>query len=271
MKALILQMRGNGDPSRAIEQQEYLDYTGLDAQQIDFVDLYDCPDFSPLKLLAYDILFVGGISRDKATELSWPEQRFPFIRNLHRLLQLAIEKKIPALLSCGGFAIAGDMLGAQTLVKTQGFELGVYPLYKTQSGKVDILLKPLSDGFQIVSGHVKYFTKSPPGTELLLYSNSYGEQIPVHAFKVSNAPFYAFQGHPEISCSELFDRVKPMLYRKQYFPKRAGVAEDERQGYNDEAFQHFCKLKSDTSEAQSLLNRFVKLVEKGVFRQNIKS
>ena len=117
MQALILQMRGAGDSSRAVEQQEFLDYTGLSPRQVDFVDLYDHPGFEPRRLLDYDALFIGGISRDEPDQPSWPLQCFPFIDNLRALMRLTIEEKVPALLSCGGFAIAGDLLGARTLIR----------------------------------------------------------------------------------------------------------------------------------------------------------
>ncbi len=265
MKALILQMRGIEDSSRLIEQQEYIDYTGLDKKQIDFVDLYDEPDLNPEKVLEYDVLFSGGISKDSPTELSWPESRFPFIHNFRTLMRLAIEKKIPTFLSCGGYVIAGHMLGAKMLNRVRDFELGVYRLQKTEAAKTDIFLGPVSDRLPMVAGHVKYFAETPPGTELMFYTNEYGPKIPIHAFKVKNAPFYAFQGHPEISCQELSDRIKPMLYRKHYFPKRPGNVVDEKKGYNEEAYLAFCDLEADTSEAQDLLKRFVSLTQSGIF------
>lgn len=263
MKALILQMRGKDDPNRMIEQQEYLRYTGLAPGQINFVDLYDHPDLNPGQLLQHDMLLIGGISRDKVDELHWPESRFPFIHNLRALMNLAINKKIPALLSCGAFAIAGDMLGAETLRREEGFELGVYPLWKTTAAENDLFLGPVSDGLQMVSGHVKYFSKTPPGTELLFYTNTYARQVPVQAFKVIDAPFYAFQGHPEVSCKELAERFRPITYREHYFPKRPGNIDDEKKGYNEDAFQATFQLVADTSEAQGLLLRFVGLVEGG--------
>ena len=147
------------------------------------------------------------------------------------------------------------------------FEIGVYRLQKTEVAHNDLLLKDVSNDLPMVVGHVKYFETIPPGTELLLYTNSYGNQVPIHAFKVIDAPFYAFQGHPEISCADLAGRVKPMMYRKHYFPPRPDVPKDQQLGYNDEAYQRFCALETDTSEAQGLLRRFVFLVEKGAFRE----
>lgn len=263
MRALVLQMRGKGDASRFVEQDEFLRYAGLPAAQMTFIDLFETPDFPPEELSHFDLFFVGGISRDIPTEPSWPEQRFPFIRNLHGLFRRAIDERVPALLSCGGFAIAGDMLGAQTLIREKDFELGVYRLQKTRAAEADVFLGPVPDGLAMVSGHVKYFSEAPPGTELLLYTNEYGPRIPVHAFKVIGAPFYAFQGHPEMSCPDLCERVKPMLYRKHYFPPRPGYPEDEALGYNPEDYDRFCSLQADTSEAQALLQRFVDLVQAG--------
>ncbi len=265
MRALVLQMRGNGDSSREVEQQQYLTYTGLRPDQITFVDLYLQPDLKPDLLLEHDVLFVGGISRDNPTELDWPRQQFPFIDNLRAIMNLAIDKKVPAMLSCGGFIIAGDFFGGQTFVKEDDFELGVYPLQKTKAAEQDIFLGAVSDSLMMVSGHKKYLAETPPGTVLMFYTNEYADRVPVHAFKVMGAPFYAFQGHPEISCAELFERIKPMMYRTKYFPKRIGNLTDEEYGYNFKAFEEFCTLEANTDEAQGLLKRFVALVKEGAF------
>lgn len=268
MKLLVLQMRGAEDNSRLTEQEEYLRYTGLSRQQIDFVDLYEQPKIAAEYLLHYDALMVGGISRDKATELDWPESRFPFIHHLYAIFRLAIAEKIPSLLSCGGFVIAADMLGAKMQYKLRDFELGVYKMLKTEAARQDLFLGPFSEAIPMVLGHVKYFSEAPPQTDLLLYTESYAPGVPIQAFKVNNAPFYAFQGHPEISCAEIYQRVDPLPYRQHYFPARQGHTKDAKAGYNVEAYQAFCALKEDTSEAQDLLRRFVELVDKGAFTKS---
>jgi len=267
MKALVLQMRGIDDPSREVERAQYLKYTGLSESEVDFVDLYEQYDWNPQSLQDYDVLFIGGISKDEAEELSWPEEKFPFIQNLRAGMQLAIDKKIPALLSCGGFVIAGDMLGGETLAKLENHELGVIGIQKSPQAEKDVFLAAVPPILPIVCGHIKYFDKAPPGTDILYFSDTYEPGIPLQAFKVQGAPFYAFQGHPEISSSDLFDRIKPMMYRKHYFHKRKGHPEDEKYGYNHEAFMHASSIKKDTSEAQALLKRFVELVKEGSFEK----
>ena len=267
MKALVLQMRGTEDPSREVERAQYLRYSGLSPEEVDFVDLFEQPDWNPEQLLAYDLLFIGGISKDEPDELSWPEEKFPFIQNLREGMRLAIREKLPSLLSCGGFVIAGDMLGGETLAKLENHELGVIGIQKAAAAEDDPLLAPISSVLPIVCGHIKYFKQAPPGTELLYFSDTYEPGIPLQAFKLKGVPFYAFQGHPEISSTDLFDRIKPMMYRKHYFPKRDGHPEDEAYGYNHEAFLHASSIKKDTSEAQGLLKRFVDLVKEGAFEE----
>lgn len=269
MKLLVLQMRGAGDNSRLTEREEYLRYTGLSGEQIDFIDLFEQPEVAAERLLDYDCLMVGGISRDVSTELSWPEARFPFIHHLYAIFQLAIAKKIPSLLSCGGFVIAGTMLGGKMQYKLRDFELGVYKMIKTEAAREDLFLGLTSEALPMVSGHVKYFAEAPPNTDLLLYTNTYSPGVPIHAFKVKGAPFYAFQGHPEISCEEIAQRIEPLLYRKHYFPPRQDHPEDEQADYNIDAYQAFCALKMDTSEAQGLLRRFVEMVQAGAFAKTI--
>ncbi|MEO0339125.1 MAG: hypothetical protein AAF242_07910 [Bacteroidota bacterium] len=263
IKFLLLQMRGTEDSSRIVERQSYLQYTHLKPEELDTVDLFEHPIIDPTIIRKYDGLLVGGISKDLPTELTWPKERFPFIDYLYQLLHIAIDEKIPSLLSCGGYVIAADMLGAKMHARLDGFEIGVYNMIKTQDAQLDILLQGTPNPLPMVVGHIKYFKTTPPNTTLLLYTDTYSPQVPVQAFKVNRAPFYAFQGHPEISCSDLSGRVKPPMYRKHYFPPRPGHADDCEMGYNQEAYQAFCALEQDTSASQSLLKTFVDLVRQG--------
>ncbi len=258
-------MRGQEDSSRLIERKGFLQYTGLSKDQIDFIDLYEFPLIAPGIVRQYDALMVGGISKDLPTDLTWPKERFPFIDRLYQLLRIAIDDKIPSLLSCGGYVIAACMLGAKMHYRLEGFELGVFNMQKTTAATKDVLLAETPSPFPMVLGHIKYFREAPPHTELLLYTNTYGPQIPVQGFKVKGAPFYAFQGHPEISCTDLAGRVKPLMYRKHYFPPRPNFPEDQSHGYNHEAYAQFCALEQDTSAAQYLLRRFVLLTQQKAF------
>ena len=258
-------MRGVEDSSRIVERQSYLQYTQLKPEALDAIDLFEYPNIDPTIIQNYGGLLVGGISKDVPTELTWPKERFPFIDQLYQLLHIAIDEKIPSLLSCGGYVIAADMLGAKMYARPENFEIGVYNMVKTKAVEQDILLQQTPKSLPMVVGHIKYFKTTPPNTTLLLYTDTYSSQVPVQAFKVNNAPFYAFQGHPEISCADLSGRVKPLMYRKHYFPPRLGNIEDQEKGYNQEAYQAFCALEKDTSASQNLLKTFVDLVRQGVF------
>ena len=224
----------------APEQAGFVSLSGLEEQQFSILDVYRQPDFRPEIIDEYHLLFIGGLSDDPSNTVAFPMEDFPFIDHLRALIRRAAKSGKAALLSCGGFMIASEVLGGKVVIAPERAELGVYPICLTAEGRSDPLFAGFPDCFDAVSGHIKSTLATPPGCVLLASS----PRCPVHAFRVQNKPFYAFQFHPEIRCEVLRERVE--RYKDKYFD-------------SEEAYQKFVSLMSDTSLANSIIRRFVEL------------
>lgn len=240
IQILLIQMRK--DQSALLpERRSFVSLSGLDDRQFTTLDVFRRPDFSPRIIDLYDAIIIGGLSDDPSDSVEMPPHLFPFIENLQALMLYAIQKKKPSLLSCGGFMIASVVLGSSITLDPALAELGVYDIELTGHARLDPLFRGLPSRFKAVSGHQKSTVNVPAGCELLAYT----KKCPVHAFKAREAPFYAFQFHPEIRCEELKARVE--LYKEKYFA-------------SDEDYEAFLGLMADTSDANRIVARFLELV-----------
>ena len=241
LQILLVQIRK--DPSMlAAERRGFVQLSGLEDDQFTLLDVFRQTTFPPSILDDYDAMIIGGLSDDPSDQIGISPEVFPFIESLHALIRYAIQIRKPALLSCGGFMIASVTLGGKVVLDKKRAELGVYDLLLTQEAQSDPLFKNFPNHFKAVSGHQKSTLFTPPNCILLAST----DRCPIHAFRVRGAPFYAFQFHPEISCEELEARVEG--YKDKYFP-------------SDQEYQDFIALMDDTSLANSIVSRFVELVE----------
>lgn len=241
IRLLLIQMRK--DPDMLLpERQSFVSLSGLEDEHFSTLDVFRQPDFAPQIIDRFDALIIGGLSDDPSDSVEMPPEVFPFIENLQGLMLHAIKIKKPAFLSCGGFMIASIALGGAVTLDPAFAELGVYDIQLTEAALRDPLFQDFPPRFKAVSGHQKSTVAVPAGCDLLAYT----QKCPVHAFKVRQAPFYAFQFHPEIRCEELRARVE--LYKDKYFT-------------NEEAYQAFIRLMADTSDANRIVGRFVEWVK----------
>lgn len=241
LRILLVQVRK--DPALiAAERNGFVEFSGLRDAQFTTLDVYRTPRFSPNLILEFDALMIGGLSDDHSDLVELPAHFNPFIDNLYDLMRLAIDKKIPSLLSCGGFMLASMMLGAKVVIDPDQAELGVYPISLTHEAKNDILFREFPDTFDAVSGHIKSTIDLPNICTHLAYS----KRCKVHGFRVKGAPFYAFQFHPEVKCEDLKDRIE--AYKDKYFNTEA-------------AYKAFIDLMNDTSVANHIVARFINLVK----------
>lgn len=249
LNVLLIQMRK--DPAMLLpERAGFLRFSGLAAHQVDSLDVFRSPHFSPQILSAYDMLWVGGLSDDPSDRVGLSAADFPFLPALTELIHYAIDSRLPALLSCGGFMIASQILGAEVAIAPQHAELGIYDIHLTQEALTDPLFAGFPTPFKGVCGHIKSTLRLPEDCVRLMYS----ARCPIHAFKVKHAPFYAFQFHPEIACEELEARVS--AYKGKYFA-------------SEEAYQAFIHLMDNTDTANSILRRFVDWVQGGRGENNL--
>ena len=237
---LLLHMRKDFSICVA-EYKNFIDHLQIGDNQIKAINLYENPKVDADIISEYDGLLVGGLSDDPNDSIAINNEIFPFLDSLELILDKAIDHQIPSLLSCGGFMIASVLLGGTLTLDKEYSEMNIIEINLTQEAQDDILLSSLPEHFNIVSGHLKSTLSLPPTTELLAYS----EKCPIHAFKVIDAPFYAFQGHPEITSDTIKERVRP--YKDKYFE-------------NEEDYESLIQSTKKTKEANSILLNFRDLV-----------
>ena len=204
LKILLLQIRE--DPTtRQEEQDEFIRYGNLDPKQIDILDVFQTPAFTPDILQGYDALFIGGSS--DATVLE--PHNFPFVTCSKTLLKHSIESQFPVFASCFGFQLLVEAAGGAVIRDPDNLEMGVYPLSTTPAGKKDALFGDLPEPFLAVSGHKERALTLPPGLVNLAYS----ERCPYHAVRVEHCPIYGFQFHPEVDATDLKARLNRYQHR----------------------------------------------------------
>ncbi len=232
LKLLLLQIRDDKQVRRE-EYQSFVRYCGLAEDQVDILNVFDNPDFSPDVIDNYDALLVGGASGVSVLE---PE-KYPFIKNCIELLRYCIEKSIPTFASCFGFQLAVIALGGEIVRDERNFEIGTPLVYLTDAARNDLIFQGLPDKFPVVSVHQEKAMKLPEDCELLAYND-----ICCHSFKIKNKPFWAFQFHPEIDKERLIERLG--VYKDIY----------------TESDEHYKKLIStfcETPESNELPKRFI--------------
>ncbi len=244
LKILLIQIRRDEDMLPA-ERNEFVRLSQLRANQIFTLDVFRNPDFSAHLIDGYDALMIGGLSDDDSDQIELPSFFDPFLDNLRTLMQRAIDRRIPSLLSCGGFMLASDLVGAKVVIDPLQAELGMYDIMLTPAAIQDPLFRDFPFSFRAVSGHIKSTIDLPSNC----IRTAYSAKCKIHGFKIIDAPFYAFQFHPEISCENLVARVS--AYREKYFD-------------SEERYQKFIEMSDSTEIANSIITRFVRLVARSL-------
>ena len=187
------------------EHRSFASYSGLAPEQIDRLNVFHTPAFSLDVVEGYDALLVGGASEANVLEPA----RYPFVHNCERLLRHVVTIGLPTFASCFGFQLAVLALGGRIEHREEGFEMGTLAIHLTGAAREDPLLHDSPDGFAAVSVHRQYAAQVPPGCERLAFT----EQC-VHALRVRDKPFWAFQFHPEVDKATLVERLTH--YRDHY-------------------------------------------------------
>ena len=241
MKSLLVLIR----KSKAVLREEEREFVTLgELKQHEVLDVFSEPDFRPDMVLAYDAVFIGGMSDDPSDSVELDKSNYPFIDNLKDLIRLCVSNSIPTFASCGGFQIAGEVLGGEVIIDLPNKELGCYDLHLTSFAKKDPLLFDFPAKFSVIAGHNKRLASLPASCQLLGYT----ELCPFHIYKVANRPFYAFQFHPEITPVDFYARVEP--YWDKYFASR-------------EEFESLARKLGSASLSNSLVKKFVERVVLG--------
>ncbi len=232
LKILLMQIRQ--DPAVAQEElQSFATYSGLDAEQIDVLDVFKQPSFDSSALEGYDSLWVGGASDANVLQ---PE-KYPFVQSAKQLLLECCHRNLPVFASCFGFQLAVQALGGVVEDSNGHFEIGTIPISLAFNSKKDPLLKDTANPFMAVSVHKQKALKAPPNTQLLAYTETC-----VHGFKVNGKPFWAFQFHPEVDLEILKQRLT--VYQDNYTE-------------NKKVLERVLQSAVETPDSNKLLQRFV--------------
>lgn len=231
LSVLLVQIRDHG-PVRDEEVDSFIRHGGLNASQIHVLNVFDTPEFIPEVVDNYDVVLVGGAS--EASVLA--PKDYPFVSGIITLLRYCIEKEKPVFASCFGFQAAVLGLNGEIVRDGVDFEMGTIPLMLSDAAGNDPIFGTATDGMLAVSCHQEMAVEAPKGCVVLATSERC-----IHAFRVEDKPFWAFQFHPEL------DRA--------CFVQRLGIFQDK---YTDsaEAYEGVAAEFKETPESNQLLRRF---------------
>lgn len=118
-------------------------------------------------------------------------------------LRRVVERDIPLFCSCWGHQALAVALGGKVEVDEDGYELGILELELTEEGAQDSLFGSLPKRFKAPLGHSEQVTRLPEGARLLASTS----RCRVQAYRVKDKPVYSCQFHPELTSSQLWERV----------------------------------------------------------------
>jgi GMP synthase (glutamine-hydrolysing) len=205
LRLLLLQIRDDHRVRRE-EHESFAQYAGLGIDQIDILNVFDTPRFHPESLHGYDALLVGGSSSASVLE---PET-YSFLPYARALMRHCVEETIPVFASCFGFQLAVQELGGEITRNTEDFEMGTLPIEVLPHAHAeDPLFRGLGESLLAVSVHQESALECPPGCVELART-----EVCCHAFRVEDAPFWAFQFHPELDRDCVEQRLR--IYQQSY-------------------------------------------------------
>jgi len=235
LKILLLQIR-HEERVKVEEHESFATYSTLNKNQIDVLNVYETPVFSLDIIDGYDALFVGGTSNANVLK---PE-KYSFLENCRELLRYCLKIDIPVFASCFGFQLAVQALGGEIIHQEKDFEMGCLPISLSDSISTDPLFYDTPDGFLAITVHQQFAVNTPPGCQLLAYTDNCS-----HAFRVIGKPFWAFQFHPEVDKATMVERLT--IYKEKYTD-------------DDEHLDEILASAKETPESNILVQKFVERI-----------
>jgi GMP synthase (glutamine-hydrolysing) len=133
-------------------------------------------------------------------------------------------------------------MGGAVVHDLSSAEVGTHSVRLTDEGHADPVFGPLGDEFPAQMGHEDRVAELPPGATLLATSPRNRNQ----AYRFDGLPIYCTQFHPELTRTDLFERVR--VY-PQYVENIEGITIEE-----------FCSRIRESAETEQLLRRFINYV-----------
>lgn len=236
LRFLLLQVRNSDDPMRQHEIECFSRAMRISSEQIVVHDLLSgAPDQAVVA--KSDAFLLGGSGHYSAAgEGEWLERALDVLRAIHA-------HKRPTFASCWGCQAMARAMGGRVVHDAERAELGTHHLRLTEAGKADPLMSPLGSPFPGQMGHEDRVVSLPPDATLLAST----ELVEVQAWRFNELPIYCTQFHPELNRQDIVDRVRAY---PEYVQHISGQTLDE-----------FCAGVQETPDAESILRRFVDMID----------
>ena len=240
-RVLLVQVRDDGDPMARHEAECVTRRLAPSPVVLDTRNaLVNRSDASWLD--GHDAVIIGGSGDYSVHD---PRSR-QWVDGLHRLLDGALERKVPTFGLCFGHQLLGKHLGAEVATDEAYAELGTVDLELTPEGLEDPVFSGLEPEYHGHTGHSDHVTRVPDGVRLL----SRNARLATQAFKVDGAPVYSTQYHPDMTAVEALSRY--LAYRN--------ALPDEIDPATGETTRRF---RPGADAATMLLGRFVEAARRG--------
>ena len=232
VKILLVQIR---EEIEAIEQEEQCFMRSMNLEQHQFVrfnvitDLYEATTLDGIHAVV-----IGGAGAFSATK----EQ--PFYPTLRELVDEVYERELPMWGSCWGHQYLGRHFGGNVEFDEDNFEFGTFDIHLTEAGKNDPIFSCFPNTFDVQQAHQDQVKTLPSVCELMATNTA----SPVQSFKVKGKPIYTSQFHPEMSGTDMRER---MLVYKAYYPFKS-----------EEEFQEAFDGINESEHGPGLLMRFMR-------------
>jgi GMP synthase (glutamine-hydrolysing) len=243
---LLLQSRDPGDPMREHEVMCFAASLGVAPGGIHVVDMLARVPTRHELHAARAILTGGSGDYSVLDPYPWIGRMVDYLRDE------VVPSGIPTFASCFGLQILTLGLGGQMMRDPAHREVGSIDLHVTPAAADDPLFAPVPPVFVGQAGHTDRAVATPPGAELLAWS----DKCPVNAFRVRGKPVWATQFHPELDPDGVAKRY--MRYMEKYPPTDLppGVPLSEAP---------FLKSLRPSPHATRLLQRFASLARTHAF------
>jgi GMP synthase (glutamine-hydrolysing) len=234
-RALLVSLRDPDDPMAAHEHACFARAAELPPEHLGVHVMAT----GPLRAVpaGMDAVFFGGSGAYSVLDdVQW-------IRDGLDALRCVLDARVPAWASCFGFQGLAVALGGEVRHDPTTEEMGSTWITLTEAGQRDPLLGRIGPAFWAQEGHHDRVTVLPEGVERL----ATGALCPEQAFRVSGAPFWAAQFHPELTVARTVERF--VHYRDHYF---TGPPEEA------EALLHRLRRGEESPGVSDLLARLVR-------------
>ncbi|QDU60659.1 GMP synthase [glutamine-hydrolyzing] [Planctomycetes bacterium Pan216] len=235
MRFLLLQVRNADDPMRHQEVTCFARTLACDPRQFETFDLLNEP-LTTESLAGVDLVLLGGSGDYSACSSE------PWLMRALESLRLLVDRGMPTFASCWGFQAFARALGGTVRNDRRIAEVGSHQVWLTEEGRRDPIFGALPDPFWAQMGHEDHVIDLPPGAVRL----AKGHQVPNQAYRMEGRPIYATQFHPELSASDLGERIRQY---PEYLKLTTGMTVDE-----------FLASVRETPDVAAAFRRFVQQV-----------